>query len=430
MKFKDSKNYKFGRQYAKSTTTMINHSASVGFSHKNWTFTPEVGLDISLNKLQSELFGVNGNSSTSIGKDYINDNEWNEVKPYGQLGVNYKANNLNVSMNLPFSYYGITYKDNLRNNQLETNKLAFEPNFFASYEFASFFTWRGFASQNYNLGNFGYLYEGVMYTNPLNPSMRFGDSNSNTPMPEFVSRNIGTRLEYRNPLNNLFFNVRMGYNTNKRNIMENFKMEIEEDVVRYYLSLESIQNTGITRSQGAEIGKYFPKFKTNASVGFSNSNSKSYSYLDGHINTISTKGQGLNFKVNNNYFSWFSVDYTASLNWNNTEIWNTNEITKSTNWNHNLAAYFYPIKNHTLGFFWDDMSSGVAGDVRKNSFYDASYQFTWDKKKIDFEVKWLNIGNTKFFEDIRYYAGQKYTTKSIRSIRPSQVMFTVKFNFK
>lgn len=430
MNFGNSTNYDQGKQYAKSITTMLNHSASVGFSHKNWTFTPEVGLDISLNKLQSELFGINGNSSTSLGDKYINDNEWNEVKPYGQLGVNYKANNLNVNLMMPFNFYGITYKDNFRDNELKTNKLAFEPNLFASYEFASFFIWRGFASQNYNLGNFGFLYQGEMYTNPLNSSMRFARSNADINMPEYVSRNVGTRLEYRNPLNNLFFNVRMGYNTNKRNIMESYRMVQEGSVVRYYLDLVSMQNTLITRSQGAEIGKYFPKFKTNASVGFSNSNSRSYSFLNNNVNKIISERQGLSFKVNNNYFSWFSVDYSASLNWTNTLNQNDNSTNKSTNWNHNLAAYFYPIKNHTFGFFWDDMSSDVAGDARKNSFFDASYQFTWDKKKIDFELKWLNIGNTKFFEDIGYDANNKITKTSIRSIRPSQVMFTVKFNFK
>lgn len=420
--------YELGKQYAKSTTTMLNHSASVGFSHKNWTFTPEVGLDISLNKLQSELFGINGNTSISLGDKYINDNEWNEVKPYGQLGVNYKANNLNVNLMMPFNFYGITYKDNFRNNELKTNKLAFEPNLFASYEFASFFTWRGFASQNYSLGNFGFLYQGEMYTNPLNSSMRFGRTNSDITMPEYINRNVGTRLEYRNPLNNLFFNVRMNYNTNKRNIMES--IEYDPEGLRNYLTLNPIENTLITRSQGAEIGKYFPKFKTNASVGFSNSNSRSYAFVNDIIQKIIVERQGLNFKVNNNYLSWFSVDYSASLNWTNNHNLYRDSVTKSTGWNHNLAAYFYPIKNHTFGFFWDDMASEVAGLNRRNSFYDISYQFTWDKKKIDFELKWLNIGNTKTFETISYNPELLLTSKSMMAIRPSQVMFTVKFNFK
>lgn len=35
-----------------------------------------------------------------------------------------------------------------------------------------------------------------------------------------------------------------------------------------------------TNSQSFEVGKYFPKFKTNASVSFTNSNNKSLSLSD------------------------------------------------------------------------------------------------------------------------------------------------------
>jgi len=58
----------------------------------------------------------------------------------------------------------------------------------------------------------------------------------------------------------------------------------------------------------------------------------------------------------------------------------------------------------------------------------VSYQFTWTKKKIDFEVKWMNIANRKLFET---YTVDGFTdTYSRIQLRPSQVMFTVKFNFK
>ena len=51
-------------------------------------------------------------------------------------------------------------------------------------------------------------------------------------------------------------------------------------------------------------------------------------------------------------------------------------------------------------------------------------------KKIDFELKWLNIGNNKVFETIGYDAVNLSTFRSAIQIRPSQFMFTVKFNFK
>ena len=416
-------NYETLRQFAKSQTINAFHSASVGFTHKFWTFTPEIGLNINLNNLESTLLGKNGNTLTGLGQDYVNDTDWNEVKPYGQLSVNYKNNNINFNVNLPFNFYGITYKDALRNETLENNKFAFEPSMFASYDFASFFKIWLTANQSYNYGSFGFLYGGEMLTSPLRATMRY-DYN-NPMMPKYVNRNIGSRLEYRNPLNNLFFNVRYNYGTNDRNLIERFTGQGFGST----LSLLAIENNTISRSQGAEIGKYFPKFKTNFSATFNNSNSNGYTFFN-EMQSTKTQRQSLGLKFNNTYFSWLSVDYNINLNWSDNINKTMNSSTKTSGWNHNLATYLYPLDNHTIGFFWDDLTTSARGETFRNSFYDISYQYTWAKKKIDFEVKWLNIANRKVYETISYSPEFLMTSRNMMYIRPSQVMFTVKFNFK
>ena len=262
-----------------------------------------------------------------------------------------------------------------------------------------------------------------MLTSPLGLTMRYDAQNPL--MPEYLSRNLGTRLEYRNPLNNLFFNVRFGYNTNDRNIIEKFTGQGFSS----QLSLAAIDNKVISRTQSAEIGKYFPKFKTNASFSFSNSNSNGFTFYNDLQRTKANR-QNLGVKFNNTYFSWLSVDYNISLNWTENINESFNISQKNSGWSHNLAAYVYPMENHTIGFFWDDLNTKSGSESYRNSFYDLSYQYTWSKKKIDFEIKWLNIGNKKAFEDISYSPEFLLTTKRTMYIRPSQVMFTVKFNFK
>ena len=95
-----------------------------------------------------------------------------------------------------------------------------------------------------------------------------------------------------------------------------------------------------------------------------------------------------------------------------------------------MATYIYPLKNHTFGFFWDDITTQLGAEKYRNSFYDLSYQYTWAKKKIDFEVKWLNIANKKLYELISVDAATNSVSRTAIDIRPSQFMFTVKFNFK
>lgn len=410
-------------QYAISKTLEVNHSASVGFSYRKWTFTPEFGLNMNFNNLKSAITGEVNNNNYFLGSDRQNDMDWNEVMPYTQVGVNFKSQNFNLNLTLPMNFYGITYKDNIRQNYLDKSKTVFEPNLFANLDFASFFKIWAFANQSYDFGNFGFLYGGNMLTSPTNLQKRFSD---NIEMPEYLSRMIGSRLEYRNPLNNLFFNVRYNYSTNKRNLIESYKTNgfISE------LELQSKENSIKTQTEGAEIGKYFPKFKTNLSISGTNTDSNSFSYFNSDLRESANSRQTLGIKFNNTYFSWFSLDYNINLNWSKNTNKNDNTVFKSSGWNHNLAAYIYPSDNHTFGFNWDDLSTKASGQNFRNSFFDLSYQYTWVKRKIDFEFKWLNIANRKVYETVNVDVLQQLVTTNQMYIRPSQFMFTVKFNFK
>ncbi len=403
-------------------TLNVNHSASVGFTYKKLTFTPEVGVNISFNEMDSELY----QNQSALGIDYQNDMKCNSLNTYTQLGVNYKSGSLNFNVNLPLNFYGIDYKDLLRNTNREISKTVFEPSFFASYDFASFFKLWTYGSLKYNYGNFGDLYMGNVLSSPKNIR------NNDSLLPENRTLNGGGRLEYRNPLNNLFFNIRYGYSQNKNNLIARTQQfesgAMITDIITY-------DNSPQSTNQGVEVGKYFPAFKTNISTSFSNRNSNSYAMiveynLNENINETKTNSQSLAVKFNNTYFSWLSVDYNLSMNWYKNKNLYYNTENKTSGWNHNLAAYLYPLKNNTIGFFWDDITTTQGSTQYRNSFFDVSYQYTWEKKKIDFELKWLNIANKKVYETISYNATQLLTSTSSMKIRPSQFLFTVKFNFK
>lgn len=393
----------------------LSHSASVGFSYKKWTITPEVGLNLSFNDMNSQLYG----NRSILGSNFINDMEWNEVNPYTRVGFNYKGQGLQMNFNLPMNFYGMDYKDLYRNTGKEISTTKFEPSFWGSYDFASFWKIWAFGSVSYRFGEFGSLYSGDILTSP-----RFISNNDNA-LPENRSMSFSPRIEYRNPLNNLFFNVRYSRSNVRRNLVSSGIVSTISGNNRFV----EIENTTYSESESAEIGKYFPKFKSNISANFSNNDSNSYFYL-GELMESKNNRQSFGFKFNNTYFSWMSLDYSIAMNWNkNTNLRYNNEI-KSSGWSHNLSAYFYPIENHTIGFFWDDLTTSQADETFRNSFYDLSYQYTWNKKKIDFEVKWLNIANKDVYETISYNPTYLSTTRRSINIRPSQVMFTVKFNFK
>ncbi|SIQ08184.1 Carboxypeptidase regulatory-like domain-containing protein [Chryseobacterium sp. RU37D] len=408
------------RQNFNMKTFQANHSANVSFSTKGWTFTPEVGLNFSTNKMDSELLGLTNNGNIGYGKSYVNDIKYTNTTPYAALGINYKTESWMLFAQMPVNFNNITAKDDERGVSKSLNKVTFEPNAFAQYTFASFWKASVNGSISNNFGDISDMYAGNILSNPGSLS----SMSPTNPINEINSKSAGVGIEYRNPLNNIFFNIRYRYSYAKRNLTANV---LNQGTGASTIIYELEDNKNSSNTYSAEIGKYFPKFKTNASVNYKNTESESFQKRNNVGFENKTTNQSFGMKFNNTYFSWMSIDYNFTYSWNK-----RNSVTgtdfKTNGYNHNLNLFLYPIENHTIGFYWDQVNTGNQTSTYKNPFFDVSYQFTWAKKKIDFEIKWMNIANRKLFET---YTVDAFTDSYTRiQLRPSQVMFTVKFNFK
>jgi hypothetical protein len=404
-------------------TLDTSHSANISFTTKGWTFTPQVGIDFSTDQLNTNFDGSTlTNSPDFASLAYENDLKFTEITPSASVGINYKSDAWSVFANVPVNFNNIKAEDAFRTVSKSLNKTTFTPNAFVQYSFASFFK----ASVNGNISNnFGDIqtaYAGYILTSPGG----FNVMDPKNPIPQTNSKSGNARLEYRNPLNNLFFNVNYRLSDTKNNLLASSAVnELGFSVVEY---IES-ENKRSSNGYYVEVGKYFPKFKTNASVTFNDTTSKSQSRRNEQDINTKTDANSLGFKFNNTYFSWMSVDFNFTKTWNkqsNGII--SSDLGKTENYTHNLNVFFYPLENHTLGFYWDQINSNLGDTKLNNGFFDLSYQYTWAAKKVDFELKWMNIADKKVFE--RISVGDATISRTTMQLRPSQVMLAVKFNFK
>ena len=426
-------------QFLNLKTLETIHSASVGFSKNSWTFTPEVGVNYTTNKLITDLNGETSGGVQNFGINYENNLKFKSLKPYAQMMANFKKGGFEANLTFPVNFNNITATDS-QSLDKSLNKVTYEPRLFARYDLTSFWKISAFSGISNSFGTINDIYSGkiLLSTNNL--------STKDTDIQQSTSKFVGSALEYRNPLNNIFFNVRYNFNDRSNNISyRNFlNISTQQLTVKGY----NLENVGNSNSIRTELGKYFPKFKTNASVGYSYSLGKSQQLQAIFITTsddisnfpppneadfqnVKSNNQGITFKFNNNYFSWLSVDYNANLSFVKSEIFGT-KYTKNTskNFNHTLSTYLYPIKDHTIGFTWDELQFQNAGETKKNSFYDISYQYSLVQEKMDIELKVVNIANTNVFEDIRFDSQLNQVRQTSVNIRPRQVLLTVKFNFK
>ncbi|MFS4431680.1 hypothetical protein [Chryseobacterium sp. S90] len=410
-------------QYFRIKSLDTSHSANISFSSKGWTFTPQVGFDLSTDNLTTNFDGSTvGNKPDFATLAYENDLKFTRINPSASVGINYKSESWSLFSSFPVNFNNIKAEDAFRNVSKSLSKVTFTPNVFAQYSFASFFKASVNGGISNNFGDIQTAYAGYILTSPGG----FNVMNPNNPIPETNTKNGGVRLEYRNPLNNLFFNVGYRISDAKNNLIASSVVNESGFRVTEYLERE---NKRTSNTYYVEIGKYFPKFKTNASLSYNNSISKSQSIRNDDDIDNKTNGNTLGVKFNNTYFSWMSVDFNASKTWNKTSnIFLTGNKGKTEGYTHNLNVFFYPLENHIIGFYWDQINSKSADVKYNNGFFDLSYQFSWTKKKIDFELKWMNIANKKVFERIEI--DNTTITQTTMQLRPSQVMLSVKFNFK
>ncbi|WP_312991304.1 TonB-dependent receptor [Chryseobacterium flavum] len=410
-------------QYFRIKSLDTSHSANISFSTKGWTFTPQVGFDFSTDKLTTDFDGSTVNNSPDFASlAYENDLKFTRINPSASVGINYKSESWSLFSSFPVNFNNIKAEDAFRNVSKSLSKVTFTPNVFAQYSFASFFKASVNGGVSNNFGDIQTAYAGYILTSPGG----FNVMNPKNPIPQTTTKNAGARLEYRNPLNNLFFNLGYRLSDAKNNLIASSIVNESGFRVTEYLEKE---NKRTSNTYYVEIGKYFPKFKTNASINYNNSVSKSQSIRNDENIDNKTNGNTLGIKFNNTFFSWMSVDFNASKTWNNTSnIYLTGNKGKTEGYNHNLNVFFYPLENHTIGFYWDQINSKSADVKYNNGFFDLSYQFSWAKKKVDFELKWMNIANKKVFE--RIDIDNTTITQTTMQLRPSQVMLSVKFNFK
>lgn len=415
---------RYAQQNFRMKTFETIEALNMSFSAGKWTFTPEVGINYTTNKLTSRLEGIDDSGVTDpLGAIYRNNLRFTKTTPYASAEINYKGSNFRMYLTVPFNFNRIKAQDLApeRNVDLLLNKPTIEPRLYAMYEFASFWKASLYGSYNYSFGSISSVYAGYILVSPTSLSRPY----SNGVLAQNKSQNGGARIEYRNPLNNLFFNIRANVAKTTNNLMLNTFLENGNTTAEYIVRDNDIH----TNSQSVEVGKYFPNFKTNASVSFSNSQNKSQSMNNSIIQYSKGESQSFSFKFNNATFNWMSLDYNFSLGWGKNIYTYSGKETenKSRSYSHNLHLIFYPIENHSIGLNWDQSNYKQGDQQFKNPFFDLTYQYTWAKKKIDFELKWLNIANTKVYETVGN--SSVGTTYRRMFIRPSQVLFTVKFNF-
>jgi len=119
---------------------------------------------------------------------------------------------------------------------------------------------------------------------------------------------------------------------------------------------------------------------------------------------------------------WLNTEYSLDATYTQTFIEGEKKSDISL-LKHKFSFFAFPSKNQLLSF----SSEYYDFNGTNNFFVDLLYRYTIKNPKLDFEIRWNNIFNTKSY--VSYQADAFSVWESIYVLRPSQIFLSVKFSF-
>lgn len=395
-------------------TFYTQNSFSLSWKYKKWTFSEHYSILYENRKFESNLYGI-ASDSEWVGDNYKNDLGYSRINNRLNTGVNYKGVKWELYLNFPITWNSIALDNKIAKQKDTSNKVDFMPSISTNYKLSHMWTLRGGAYMNTSYTPLEQLFAGYIFSG-LNFRAYQNQIQDIT--------NYSTRLsfEFKNPFNGLFFNGGANYTMTDNKLM--YGSTIAENGQQVLEALNK-KNTAFTQQANINVGKFFSALGMNIKGSFTFSKNKSEVLLNNVLSDVNMFRYGYGFNVTNNYLDWMNVTY--DFNYDENQRKDLKLSTNSYSSSHNLRLDIIPIKDHSIIWKLDYRENTFSKQNFSNRFMDLIYRFKWNKKKIDFDIEWRNILNTKEYEQVVLNNIQTSTT--LFKLRPAQVLFTVRFNF-
>ena len=394
-----------------------NNSFSFTKGVKRFTFVPKIGFSIQNQKLDSGISLFESSVEDILSGDFQNNLTFNKSSFYSILKTQYRNNNWRIELETPFKLQAFNRTDTYLNKSQKLNRFTFEPRLSIIKDLNAFWKTTFSVGVKNNFGDINQLYYGYILNSYRNIQKY------ETPILESLRENLTLGISYRNPIKSLFINGFYSYGNSMQNLL--FGNIINSDGTTSFGFFEQ-DNSNITHSINLRGSKYFSKLKTTFAITTIASLESREQLLNGILTNITTKNIQLKGQLDTEITEWMSVGYKSNFTISNSQF-EDQSFDNIVRQEHLLNFNFYPTSNQYIGLDAEYYSNNFSTENQENYFLSLNYRYTLKKSKIDLELNWNNLLNTREFTTV-FNDAFSYT-QSTYLLRPSQLLLSVKFNF-
>lgn len=409
----DSLPYDESLQLIQLQRFFTDNSARIVYNWNNFNFTPKLGFSYRDQLLKSGISVVNNDSIHDPGSHFANYTLGKHLRLFAQTGVEYKKRNLIITANLPFSWQNMKLEDNKLEEKQEFRGVLFDPTISLTYKIKGFWKARVAWSYRNRLGdmdkiNYAYILKNYRIL-----------SQNNAPISHTRRNNYSLYISYRNPIISFFNTLSYVYSQSDNNLLySSIILNDGTSVFQAYF----MPNKAYYHSLQFQTSKFISKTKTNISFRAAFNQRDGSALLNKQIFGTTTIFYNLAPEINLTITRWLNVEYGLHTHFIKTFLAEDKKSDICTI-KHLFDLFSYPLKNHMLSlsaeYYYLNNSN--------NYFLDFLYRFTLKKQKLDFELRWNNIFNNDTYTS--YFANSYTITESVYYLRPSQILFSIKFNY-
>ncbi|MBS1628327.1 MAG: hypothetical protein JSR09_05790 [Bacteroidetes bacterium] len=393
-------------------------------SNSSWFYKIKPNFSLSniitfnyINNPYKTLITANGNDSLfKMKQGFSNNFLFNQFSIGYNVGVNYKLNKLQFSLNIPYTINTINAKQ--MNSPFEN--------------YSSCFTGIA-ASSNYTINKKWSLFATINNQFELMPSYMATDGyviytyrsirNNNSIIQSSKDFNIESYLNYKNILRYTFITFSFMHNKSTNNTISDNHFINELNVIEKKAGdISKVSNRGVI-----SLNKYVPKIKTSFTLQATFENVITKNYSNGIVTTFYNSNYQLFFKTNSN-IGQLNIDTKTKFNVFANR--NLQGYTNSFLMFEQLLTFKVPLFARFFAIFNSNCNI-ISPQNQKPTYFlypDFFISYGIVKLKADFEIGGQNLLNKKTFTNLSFY-GNTQTINQVE-LRPLQILIKATFYFK
>lgn len=404
-------------QNKKSESFNTTNSITMLLSYKAWTITPAIKFMYANELLNTELELIKENNVIQpLGVPWLNDLHLKNTNTQFSTGLNYKKEKFRFTLNLPVNNNIINVDDSKNKFARDLNKWLLQPSMFTEIIIRKL-TFMANASKSNSFSSLTSIYPGFTFS-----ALNFNAYNS--PIAENQFYIAGTRISYKNLLYNIDANIGTGHNYMQSNIMMSRTIADNGQQITTAILKD---NKSSSFNLSGSFAKFFKTLKTSLNLNYRYAQNQAMNLLNGSLFNTKTFNNTAGIRFENSYLDWLIANYGMSYSQSKRLDKGKNNLTYSLNQTAGISIYV--LKKGSLNISGDWTNYTIDNQIFRNKFLDMFYRHTvGDKRKVDLELRWTNILNTREYEQVVMNSIQTNITQF--RLRPSQVLLNIRMNLR